>query len=89
MPERAGAAGGDDDVGGHGLGGGAAGPVRPAGAGFGVLQGGEPFGVAVADFHLVGADPAEHVHHAGELGAEGVAYFAWSREPRRRPPRNR
>ena len=55
---------------------------------FGVLQGGKPFGVAVADLHFLGADPAEHGHHAGELGAEGVADFAWARETRG-PPRNR
>ena len=52
-----------------------------AGTGSRVLEGGEPFGVAVADFHFLGADSAEHLHHGGQLGSEGVADLPGRRQP--------
>ena len=66
------AAGGDHDVG------------RQVFTGrIGVLEGGEPLGVGIADFHFFGADPAEHSHHGGQLGSEGVADLPGCRHPAR------
>ncbi|CAH0324118.1 hypothetical protein SRABI128_05037 [Microbacterium sp. Bi128] len=66
------AAGGDHDVG------------RQVFTGrIGVLEGGEPLGVGVADFHFFGTDPAEHSHHGGQLGSEGVADLPGCRHPAR------
>ena len=85
-PGPAGAARGDDDVGGQRFSAGPhGGPRRLSRPGcpfrLGVLQRGEPFSVAVADFRFAGTDPAEHFHDAGELGTEGVAHLPRPGDP--------